>query len=45
MAYLSGHIGNCLGLANCPGQAGDVDGIPPAVPQVREGELGRQEAE
>lgn len=25
MAYLGGHIENCLGLANCPHQAGDVD--------------------
>lgn len=39
--YLSGHIRNCLGLANPPDQAGDVDDIPVALPQVGEGELGR----
>ena len=45
MVYLGGHIGNRLGLANCPDQAGDVDDIPPALAQVRESELGRQKAE
>lgn len=28
MAYLGGHVENCLGLASCPHQAGDVDGTP-----------------
>lgn len=26
MAYVGGHVENCLGLASCPHQAGDVDG-------------------
>lgn len=43
--YLGGHIGHRLGLANGPDEAGDVDDVPPAFPQVGEGELGRQEAE
>lgn len=41
-AYLGGHIGNCLGLADRPDQAGDVDDVASALAQVREGELGRQ---
>ena len=45
MAYLRSHVGNCLGLASFLDQAGDVDDIPPALPQVGEGELGRQETE
>lgn len=27
MAYLGGHVGNCLGLADGPNQAGDVDDV------------------
>lgn len=30
--YLSGHTRNCMGLANLPNQAGDVDDIPMAPP-------------
>lgn len=43
--YLGGHVGNRLGLADRPDQAGDVDDISPALAQVREGELGRQKVE
>lgn len=42
MAYLGGHVGDCLGLADGPNQAGDVDDVASALPQVGEGKLWRQ---
>lgn len=42
MAYLGGHVGNCLGLADGPNQAGDVDDVASVLPQVGEGKLWRR---
>lgn len=39
VAYLGGHIGNCLRLADGPNQAGDVDDVASVFPQVGEGKL------
>lgn len=36
---LGGHVGKGLGLADGPDQAGDVDDVPSALPQVGEGKL------